>query len=89
MSLTGKPVVIVGEPAPIRVNVVAPGMIDGNLWAGRPADVREASFAQYRADTLPHRVGKESEVADSVRYLFGSTYPTGSTRYPDGGYARR
>jgi NAD(P)-dependent dehydrogenase (short-subunit alcohol dehydrogenase family) len=77
------------ELAPVRVNVVAPGTIDGNLWAGRPADVREASFAQYRGDTLLHRVGKESEVADAVLYLFGSTYTTGSTLYPDGGYALR
>ncbi|WP_290060459.1 SDR family oxidoreductase [Amycolatopsis solani] len=77
------------ELAPVRVNVVAPGTIDGNLWAGRPAAVREASFAQYRGDTLLHRVGKESEVADAVLYLFGSTYTTGSTLYPDGGYALR
>ncbi|WIV53732.1 SDR family oxidoreductase [Amycolatopsis nalaikhensis] len=77
------------ELAPVRVNVVAPGTIDGNLWAGRPAGVREASFAQYRADTLLHRVGTESEVADAVLYLFGSTYTTGSTLYPDGGYALR
>jgi NAD(P)-dependent dehydrogenase (short-subunit alcohol dehydrogenase family) len=77
------------ELAPVRVNVVSPGTIDGNLWAGRPAAVREASFAQYRADTLLHRVGRESEVADAVLYLFGSTYTTGSTLYPDGGYALR
>ncbi|WP_410630860.1 SDR family oxidoreductase [Amycolatopsis sp. cmx-4-83] len=77
------------ELAPVRVNVVAPGTIDGDLWAGRPADVREASFDQYSRDTLLHRVGKESEVADAVLYLFGSTYTTGSTLYPDGGYALR
>lgn len=71
------------------MNVVAPGTIDGDLWAGRPADVREASFAQYRADTLLHRVGQESEVGDAVLYLFGSTSTTGSTLYPDGGYALR
>ncbi|MEV6642616.1 SDR family oxidoreductase [Amycolatopsis sp. NPDC051371] len=77
------------ELAPVRVNVVAPGTIDGNLWAGRPAAVRESSFAQYSRDTLLHRVGRESEVADAVLYLFGSTYTTGSTLYPDGGYALR
>ncbi|WP_370965197.1 SDR family oxidoreductase [Amycolatopsis sp. cg9] len=77
------------ELAPVRVNVVAPGTIDGNLWAGRPAAAREASFDQYSRDTLLHRVGKESEVADAVLYLFGSTYTTGSTLYPDGGYALR
>ncbi|MYW94248.1 SDR family oxidoreductase [Amycolatopsis rubida] len=77
------------ELAPVRVNVVSPGTIDGNLWAGRPAGAREASFAQYRADTLLHRVGRESEVADAVLYLFTSTYTTGSTLYPDGGYSFR
>ncbi|UOZ05788.1 SDR family oxidoreductase [Amycolatopsis sp. WQ 127309] len=77
------------ELAPVRVNVVAPGTIDGNLWAGRPAAVREASFAQYSRDTLLHRVGRESEVADAVLYLFGNSYTTGSTLYPDGGFALR
>ncbi|MFD4197507.1 SDR family oxidoreductase [Amycolatopsis thermoflava] len=77
------------ELAPVRVNVVAPGTIDGNLWSQRPADVREASFAQYRSDTVLHRVGTESEVADAVLYLFSATFTTGSTLYPDGGYAFR
>ncbi|GAA3579629.1 SDR family oxidoreductase [Amycolatopsis ultiminotia] len=77
------------ELAPVRVNVVSPGTIDGNLWANRPAAVRAASFAQYRKDTLLQRVGKESEVADAVLYLFGNSYTTGSTLYPDGGYSLR
>jgi NAD(P)-dependent dehydrogenase (short-subunit alcohol dehydrogenase family) len=77
------------ELAPIRVNVVSPGTIDGNLWGERPAAVREASFAQYSRDTVLHRVGRESEVAGAVLYLFGSTFTTGSTLYPDGGYSLR
>jgi len=77
------------ELAPVRVNVVSPGTIDGNLWSGRPAAVREASFAQYSADTVLRRVGREPEVADAVLYLFTSTYTTGSTLYPDGGYSFR
>ena len=32
------------ELSPIRVNTVAPGTIDGHLWAQRPAEVREAAF---------------------------------------------
>ncbi|MFC4950448.1 SDR family oxidoreductase [Pseudonocardia sp. GCM10023141] len=77
------------ELAPIRVNVVSPGTIDGHLWSQRPDDVREAAFAQYRRDTLLHRVGTEAEVADAVLYLFTSGYTTGSVLYPDGGYALR
>ncbi|UNO39209.1 SDR family oxidoreductase [Streptomyces sp. MST-110588] len=77
------------ELAPVRVNVVAPGMIDGNLWANRPAEVREPNAAKYRKDTLLDRLGTEGEVAESVLYLFTNGYTTGSTLYPDGGYALR
>ncbi|WP_214411237.1 SDR family oxidoreductase [Sphaerisporangium fuscum] len=77
------------ELAPVRVNVVSPGTIDGNLWSQRPAEVRRASFAQYSRDTLLGRVGREGEVADAVMFLFTATYMTGSALYPDGGYALR
>ncbi|WP_172383610.1 SDR family oxidoreductase [Streptomyces sp. MNP-20] len=77
------------ELAPIRVNVVSPGTIDGNLWQGRPTEAREQAFAQYRRDTLLHRLGSEDEIAHAVLYLFGNGYTTGSTLYPDGGYTLR
>ncbi|MER5888636.1 SDR family oxidoreductase [Streptomyces sp. NPDC001941] len=77
------------ELAPVRVNVVSPGTIDGDLWARRPAAAREAAFAQYRRDTLLHRVGGEDEVAHAVLFLFTNGYTTGSTLYPDGGYTLR
>ncbi|MFH8407442.1 SDR family oxidoreductase [Streptomyces sp. NPDC018019] len=77
------------ELAPVRVNVVAPGMIDGSLWAARPADVREPAAAQYRGDALLGRLGTEGEVAEAVLFLFTNGYMTGSTLYPDGGYALR
>ncbi|TCO55125.1 NAD(P)-dependent dehydrogenase (short-subunit alcohol dehydrogenase family) [Actinocrispum wychmicini] len=77
------------ELAPVRVNVVAPGTIDGNLWSTRPAAQREAAFDQYRRATLLHRLGRESEVADAVLYLLTNGYTTGSTLYPDGGYTFR
>ncbi|MGW0926068.1 SDR family NAD(P)-dependent oxidoreductase [Streptomyces sp. NPDC002755] len=31
------------ELAPVRVNVVSPGTVDGHLWAGRPAADRDAA----------------------------------------------
>ncbi|CAL9301088.1 SDR family oxidoreductase [Streptomyces sp. SudanB182_2057] len=77
------------ELAPVRVNVVSPGTVDGNLWAGRPAADREAAFAQYRGDTLLHRLGTEDEIAQAVVFLFTNGFTTGSTLYPDGGYTLR
>ncbi|MFJ3667065.1 SDR family oxidoreductase [Streptomyces sp. NPDC090106] len=77
------------ELAPVRVNVVSPGTVDGHLWAGRPAADRDAAFAQYERDTVLHRTGTEDEIAHAVLFLFTNGYTTGSTLYPDGGYTFR
>ncbi|MGW3013074.1 SDR family oxidoreductase [Streptomyces sp. NPDC001219] len=77
------------ELAPVRVNVVSPGTIDGNLWAHRPERDREAAFAQYRRDTVLGRLGTEDEVAQTVLFLFTNGFTTGATLYPDGGYTLR
>lgn len=77
------------ELAPVRVNTVAPGTVDGHLWRSRPDAVRDAAFEQFSSTTTLGRVGVESEIAHAVLYLFTNTYTTGSTLYPDGGYALR
>lgn len=77
------------ELAPIRVNVVSPGAIDGSLWRARPAEQREGMFKMAEELTALGRVGTEDEVAQAVIFLFQATYITGSTLYPDGGYALR
>ncbi|PBC81109.1 NAD(P)-dependent dehydrogenase, short-chain alcohol dehydrogenase family [Streptomyces sp. 2224.1] len=77
------------ELAPVRVNVISPGTVDGNLWAQRPAQERDAGFTQYRNDTLLHRLATEDEIAHGVLFLFTNGYMTGSTIYPDGGYTLR
>lgn len=77
------------ELAPVRVNAVSPGTIDGNLWANRDEASRSAAFAQFSADTLLRRPGSEEEVADAVVHLLVNGYTTGSTLYVDGGYSLR
>ncbi len=42
-----------------------------------------------RENNVLGRVGNEDEIAQAVFYLFTNTYTTGSTLYPDGGYALR
>lgn len=77
------------ELAPVRVNVVSPGTVDGSLWAHRPQEDREAAFAQYRRDTVLGRLGTEDEIAQAVLFLFTNGFTTGSTLHPDGGYTLR
>ena len=77
------------ELAPIRVNTVSPGTIDGHLWRSRPSEVYEAAFAHYSTLTALGRPGTEEEVAETVLFLMQNSFTTGSTLYPDGGYALR
>jgi Dehydrogenases with different specificities (related to short-chain alcohol dehydrogenases) len=78
------------ELAPVRVNTISPGAIDGNFWSTRkkPA-IRDEAFARYQNANLTKRVGTEAEVAAAVVFLFSNGYSTGSTMYLDGGYSLR
>lgn len=77
------------ELAPVRVNVVSPGTTDSELWRSRPAALREAAFASYADLSLLGRVGSVDEVADTVLFLLGNGFMTGSTLFADGGFALR
>lgn len=77
------------ELAPVRVNAVAPGTVDGALWAGRPDDVRRQAFDHIAATSVIERPVTEPEVAAAVVHLLLATGTTGSVLYPDGGYSLR
>jgi NAD(P)-dependent dehydrogenase (short-subunit alcohol dehydrogenase family) len=69
--------------APIRVNAVAPGLIDTPLWDAFGSQ-REAILA--RAAKLPvGRIGRPEEVAGAVMFLMSNGYVTGAVLPIDGG----
>jgi NAD(P)-dependent dehydrogenase (short-subunit alcohol dehydrogenase family) len=69
--------------APIRVNAVAPGVIDTPLWDSFGAQ-REAILA--RGATLPvGRIGRPEEVAAAVIFLMRNGFVTGAVLPIDGG----
>ena len=72
------------ELAPVRVNVVSPGIIDTALfdWMG---DKKEAQMASMTAGQLVKRVGRPEEVASALIYLMLNGYATGTTVDVDGG----
>ncbi|WP_405113210.1 SDR family oxidoreductase [Paenibacillus sp. FSL K6-1217] len=73
------------ELAPIRVNVVSPGMIDTPAHGNMDATIRDQVF-QHVASGLPvQRIGTAEEVAQSVLYLIQNEYTTGSVLHVDGG----
>ncbi|OAT67573.1 short-chain dehydrogenase [Mycobacteroides immunogenum] len=77
------------ELAPIRVNALSPGTVDGHLWNQRAPEVRRQAFEHISAAATLGRPVTEAEVAQAAVYLLLNTGTTGSTLYTDGGYALR
>jgi NAD(P)-dependent dehydrogenase (short-subunit alcohol dehydrogenase family) len=73
------------ELAPIRVNIVSPGVVRTPLWGPMSAADREALYRQT-ADRLPvGHVGEAAEIAEAYLYLMRQSYSTGQVLVVDGG----
>ena len=66
----------------IRVNTIAPGIIDTPLLAGLPEPARESLAAQV---LFPKRFGRPDEYADLVSHIIHNDYLNGETIRMDGG----
>ena len=73
-------------PDSIRVNAVAPGLIETNMTASMVAD--EAAIGPTIARTPMGRVGAPEEIAPVVMFLASDAagFLTGQTIAVDGGY---
>lgn len=73
------------ELAPLRVNVVSPGLVDTPAYDGLPADAKAGMFAGA-AKALPvGRTGAADDIADAIVYLLGNGFTTGAILDVDGG----
>jgi len=73
------------ELAPVRVNVVAPGIVRTPIWDRLPKEQREAFF-EARGAALPVRkVGDPADVAEAYLSFMRSGYTTGQIVVVDGG----
>ena len=75
------------ELAPIRVNIVAPGVVKTPLWSSFSAADRDALYAQMAARLPVGHAGEAHEVARAYLYLLEQTYTTGEVLRVDGGGA--
>ena len=80
---------LAGELAPIRVNAVSPGIVDTPIYDRMAPGAKEAMFQQAAAAIPAKRIAQPGEIAQTVLYLMGSGYTTGSTLYVDGGATLR
>jgi NAD(P)-dependent dehydrogenase (short-subunit alcohol dehydrogenase family) len=77
------------ELAPLRVNVVSPGLTDTPAYNSMPPDQRQTMFKQV-AESLPaRRMGQPADIAQAVLYLMADPYATGTTLLIDGGFMLR
>lgn len=73
------------ELAPVRVNLVSPGVVKTNLWNNMTETDRETFYATI-GNTLPVKhVGKAEEIAQTYLYLMNQQYSTGQIIVVDGG----
>jgi len=73
------------ELAPIRVNVLSPGLVRTEAYDPMPAEQREAMYAA-RARALPvGRIGRPEDIAAAALHLMQNGYVTGTVQDIDGG----
>jgi NAD(P)-dependent dehydrogenase (short-subunit alcohol dehydrogenase family) len=73
------------ELAPVRVNVISPGLIDTPAYARMPNEAREALFEATRARSPLARVGTPEDVAALTLAVIVNRYVTGTVIDIDGG----
>jgi NAD(P)-dependent dehydrogenase (short-subunit alcohol dehydrogenase family) len=73
--------------APVRINVIAPGIIDTPpLLDALKDDTVRNLFEQFTNKIPVKRMGHADEIAEAVLYLMKNKYVTGTTLYVDGGH---
>ncbi len=75
---------LAAELAPIRVNVIAPGVVDTGVWSN--AESQSSNLAKWAEESLPvQHLGQAEELAQAVLSLMTNTYITGAILPVDGG----
>jgi NAD(P)-dependent dehydrogenase (short-subunit alcohol dehydrogenase family) len=73
------------ELAPIRVNVLSPGLVDTPAYNWMSDQEKNAFFKQMGGNLPVGRVGQPDEIAQSALYLIANNYTTGAILDVDGG----
>jgi NAD(P)-dependent dehydrogenase (short-subunit alcohol dehydrogenase family) len=74
------------ELAPMRVNIVSPGIVKTDLWSAMSTEDREGMYTAT-ANALPVKmVAGPEEIALTYLYLMKQPYTTGQTVVVDGGW---
>ena len=73
------------ELAPIRVNVISPGLVKTSAYSGTSDDQREAMYQNTAAQLPAGRVGEPEDIAAMALQIMANPYLTGAVIDIDGG----
>jgi NAD(P)-dependent dehydrogenase (short-subunit alcohol dehydrogenase family) len=73
------------EIAPLRVNVISPGLVDTPAYDAIPEANRKAMYEAAAASLPVGRIGEPADVADAVLFALGNGFLTGAVIDVDGG----
>lgn len=73
------------ELAPIRVNILSPGLVDTPAYNWMSAEEKRDFFKQMGGNLPVGRVGKPDEIAEAAYYLVMNDFTTGAVLDVDGG----
>ncbi|WP_339262886.1 SDR family oxidoreductase [Lysinibacillus sp. FSL K6-3209] len=74
------------ELAPIRVNIVSPGIIDTPSRSKMPEEARKHFYNTVENKLPVKRIGRADDVAQSVLYLLQNSFVTGTVLHVEGGH---
>jgi len=74
------------ELAPIRVNVVSPGIMDTPARSKMTEEARQQLYESIASRLPVQRVGTPEDAAQSVMYLLTNSFVTGTVIHVDGGH---
>lgn len=73
------------ELAPLRINVISPGLVDTPAYDHLPEAAKAGMFAATAAALPLGRTGTADDIADAILYMVTNAYTTGAVLDVDGG----
>jgi len=73
------------ELAPLRVNVLSPGLVDTPAYDWMPSEQKQGMLKDAAARLPVQRVGQPDDIAEAVLFLVRERYITGAVLDVDGG----
>lgn len=73
------------ELAPLRVNVISPGLVDTPAYDHLPTEAKAGMFAGAAAALAVGRTGKADDIAEGIEFLIRNTFATNVLLDLDGG----